>query len=173
MPKLDSSRAFTLVEMLSSVAITALLMSIAVPSTVQLVHNQQLISASNALVASLALARSESIKRRLPVLVDNGDGSWETGWQVFVDVNSNGQPDEGEPVLLQVAALASGIIAKGNTPVRRYIRYTPSGSSQLIGGGFQAGTLTLCHTTGKQAVRRLVLSASGRLRRAKDGPGPC
>lgn len=173
MPMLHSSRAFTLAEMLTSVTIATLLISIGVPSISQFVHNQQLVSASNTLVASLTLARSESIKRRLPVLVDNIDGSWESGWQVFVDVNSNGQPNPGELILLQVAALTSGIIAKGNRPVRRYIRYTPSGSSKLIGGGFQAGTLTLCHTSGKQAVRRLVLSASGRLRRVKSEPGSC
>lgn len=173
MPIHHSSRAFTLAEMLSSVTIAVVLMGIGVPGAVQFLHNQQLISASNSLTASLALARSESIKRRLPVLVDNGAGNWESGWQVFVDVSNNGQPDEGEPVLLQIAALASGVIAKGNRHVRRYVRYTPSGSSQLIGGGFQAGTLTLCHTSGTQAVRRLVLSASGRLRRTKGEPGPC
>lgn len=173
MPMLHVSRAFTLSEMLSTLAITAVLLGVALPGAQNLVHNQQLISASNTLIASLALARSEAIKRRLPVLVDNIDGSWESGWRVFADVNSNGQYEDGEPQLLQAAAFASGVIAKGNTPVRRYIRYTPSGGSKLIGGGFQAGTLTLCHATGTQAVRRLVLSASGRVRRAKDEPAPC
>lgn len=173
MPISRASRAFTLLELLITLAIGALALGLAIPGTQSLAHNQRLISASNALATSLSLARSEAIKRRLPVLVDNIDGSWESGWRVFADVNSNGQHDAGEPQLLEAAALASGIIAKGNTPVRRYIRYTPSGSSKLIGGGFQAGTLTLCHATGQQAVRRLVLNASGRLRRAKDEPGPC
>lgn len=168
-----SSRAFTLLEMLNSIAISALLIGIGVPGIAQLMHNQQLISASNTLVASLALARSESIKRGLPVLVDNDDGRWENGWQVFVDADNSGHRNDDESILLQAAALAEGIVAKGNTPVRRYIRYTPSGSSKLIGGAFQAGTVTLCHITGKQAVRHLVLSASGRLRRAKGEPGPC
>ena len=106
-------------------------------------------------------------------MVDNGDGDWASGWQVFVDLNNNGQLDAGEPLLREEAALAADVIAKGNTPVRRYIRYTSLGSAKQLGGAFQAGTLTLCSVSGEQAIRRLVLSATGRIRREKDDPGPC
>lgn len=164
---------FTLPELLTTLGVLALLSGIGVPAAQQFVGNQQLVSASNMLAANLALARSESIKRRQPVLVDNADGDWASGWRVFVDLNDNGQLDEGEPLLRQEPSLPKGVIAKGNTPVRRYVRYTPLGNAKLLGGGFQAGTLTLCHASGEQAVRRLVLSASGRLRRARDEPNNC
>ncbi len=164
---------FTLVELLTSLGILTLLATIGVPATQQFVGNQQLVSASNMLAANLSLARSESIKRRQPVLIDNADGDWASGWRVFVDLNNNGQLDDGELLLRQEQSLPKGVIAKGNTPVRRYIRYTPLGNAKLLGGAFQAGTLTLCHTSGTQAVRRLVLSASGRLRRERGEPGPC
>ncbi|MDA7085116.1 GspH/FimT family pseudopilin [Pseudomonas sp. SA3-5] len=164
---------FTLVELLTSLSILTLLATVGVPGAQQFLGNQQLVSASNTLAANLSLARSESIKRRQPVLVDNVDGDWASGWRVFVDLDNNGQLDEGEPLLRQEPSLPTGVIAKGNTPVRRYVRYTPLGNAKLLGGAFQAGTLTLCHATGKQAVRRLVLSASGRLRRARDEPDYC
>ncbi|WP_324731795.1 GspH/FimT family pseudopilin [Pseudomonas paeninsulae] len=164
---------FTLVELLTSLSILTLLATVGVPSAQQFMGNQQLVSASNTLAANLSLARSESIKRRQPVLVDNVDGDWASGWRVFVDLNNNGQLDEGEPLLRQEQSLPKGVIAKGNTPVRRYVRYTPLGNAKLLSGAFQAGTLTLCHATGEQAVRRLVLSASGRLRRARDEPDYC
>ncbi|AYC35142.1 pilus assembly protein FimT [Pseudomonas cavernae] len=164
---------FTLVELLTSLGILTLLVTVGVPGAQQFMGNQQLVSASNTLATNLTLARSESIKRRQPVLVDNADGDWASGWRVFVDLNNNGQLDEGEPLLRQEQPLPKGVIAKGNSPVRRYIRYTPLGNAKLLGGAFQAGTLTLCHTSGKQAVRRLVLSPSGRLRRARDEPDYC
>ncbi len=164
---------FTLPELLITLSVLTLLASVGVPGAQQYLGNQQLVAASHTLASTLAFARSESIKRRWPVLVDNGDGDWTTGWQVYVDSNDNGQLDAGEPLLLQQAPQPKGIIVKGNTPVRRYIRYTSLGNAKLLSGAFQAGTLTLCHAAGTQAVRRLVLSASGRLRREKDAPGGC
>jgi type IV fimbrial biogenesis protein FimT len=168
-----NTRAFTLPELLTTLGILTVLTSVAVPGTMQFMDNQQLVTSSNHLAADLLLARSESIKRRKPVLVDNGDGNWQSGWQVYVDLNNNGRFDEGEPILRQGQPLPRNVIAKGNTPVRRYVRYTPSGSSHLIGGAFQAGTLFICHASGKYAVRQLVLSATGRVRRHKDPPASC
>lgn len=167
------AHGFSLPELLTTLGILTLLTSVGVPGTLQFIDNQQLITTSNHLAADLVLARSESIKRRQPVLVDNGDGNWQSGWQVYADLNNNGQFDEGEPLLRQGQPLPRDVIAKGNTPVRRYVRYTSLGNAKLLGGGFQAGTLTLCHASGKQAVRRLVISASGRLRRARDQPDYC
>lgn len=168
-----NTRAFTLPELLITLGILTVLTSVGVPGTLQLMDNQQLATTSNHLAADLLLARSESIKRRQPVLVDNGDGNWQSGWLVYVDLNNNGRFDEGEPILRQAHSLPRNVIAKGNTPVRRYIRYTPSGSSHLIGGAFQAGTLFICHANGKYAVRQLVVSATGRVRRHKAPPAPC
>ncbi|MBS7690774.1 GspH/FimT family pseudopilin [Pseudomonas lalucatii] len=99
------TRGYTLHELLSSLAIVSLLLGIAVPEAQRFRANQQLASASNTLATSLALARSESIKRQRPVLIDNGDGDWASGWQVFVDLNNNGQADDGESILRQDAAL--------------------------------------------------------------------
>ena len=171
MPVKDSG--FTLPELLTTLATLSLLATFGVPGVQQYRGNQQLAAASNTLAATCAYARSESIKRRLPVLIVNGDGDWAGGWQVFVDLNDSDQLDPDEPLLLQEAPLPNGIVAKGNSPVQHYIRYTSSGSAKLLGGAFQAGTLTLCHTSGTQAIRRLVLSASGRLRREKNAPGTC
>lgn len=166
-------RGFTLIEALVALAITALLLGLAVPAFTQLVHRQQLNTASNALAATFAYARQESITRQCPVLIKNLNGRWENGWRVFADLNGNGLLDEGEPLLRQASPLPAGVRISGNSPVRRYVRYTPSGSTHLVSGAFQAGTLTLCHADGQQAIKRLVLSATGRLRSSRGEPGGC
>lgn len=167
------TQGFTLPELLTTLGILAVLTSAGAPGILQLVGNRQLSTASENLAMDLMLARSESIKRRQPVLVDNGVGNWQNGWQVYVDLNNNGLLDEGEPILRQGEPLPRDVVAKGNTPVRRYVRYTPPGNAKLLSGALQAGTVTLCHATGNQVIRYTVISASGRLRRARGAPGHC
>jgi len=166
-------RGFTLSEALVALALSALLLGLAVPAFTQLTHRQQLITASNDLLATFAYARQESITRRCPVLIDNLNGRWENGWRVFADSNGNGLLDEDESLLRQASPLPAGVRVSGNSPVRRYVRYTPSGSAKMQSGAWQAGTLTLCHADGQQAIRRLVLSATGRLRSSRGEPGGC
>jgi len=167
------ARGFTLAEALIALSIIALLSGLAVPAFTRMIRHQQLNSASMELAAAFAYARQESITRRCPVLIDHPNGRWENGWRVFADVDNDGRLDRDEPLLKQARPLPAGIRISGNTPVRRYVRYTPTGATRLIGGGFQAGTLTLCHADGQQAVRKLILNAAGRMRRSRGEPGGC
>lgn len=169
----ELARGFTLPEALTVTAVIALLLGLGLPSWQAFGRNQDGKSALNILASHLALARSESIKRNRPVLVDNVDGSWHSGWTVYVDANNNALLDAGDPVLTSIGQQPADLVILGNTPVRRYVRYTPSGQTQLPGGGFQAGTLTICHAAGQQPVRKLVISASGRARVSREAPGPC
>ncbi|MOA67911.1 hypothetical protein D3C78_1952840 [compost metagenome] len=57
--------------------------------------------------------------------------------------------------------------------VSRYIRYTPTGEAKMHNGAFQAGTITLCHADGEQAIRKLILNPTGRLRTVKEAAGSC
>lgn len=99
---------FTLLELMVVVVIAAILMGVAVPALGDWIRNARLTSTANDLVASLHHARSESIKRRLPVvlcasanplsegvtLTCNGSATLTgAGWIVFVDGNRNGQAD--------------------------------------------------------------------------------
>ena len=111
--------------------------------------------------------------RKRPVMLANEDGEWSSGWVVFADQNGNGIADTGELVLRRGTASTTGIHITGNTPVSRYVRYTPTGETRMQNGGLQAGTITLCHSDGQQAVRKLVISATGRLRTVKEAVGSC
>lgn len=167
-----SACAYTLIELLTSLAIASVLLGTGLPALIEMRHGQSLRTASTSLFQSALLARSESAKRNRPVLVKARDGDWSRGWIVFTDMNDNAEFEPSEPLLMEIDA-PEGVIIKGNSPVARYIRYTPTGQSKRLGGAFQAGTLTICHISSKQPVRRLVLSATGRLRSVMDKPGSC
>jgi type IV fimbrial biogenesis protein FimT len=81
---------FTLVEMMITVMVMAILLAIAVPSFRNMVINNQVRTFGYNLYSSLLLSRSEAIKRNTNVTVcasSNGTsctGSWSQGWITFV-----------------------------------------------------------------------------------------
>ncbi len=95
---------FTLIELLMTVALMAILLSIAAPSMGDLVRDNRASSQTNQLVTTLNLARSEAVKRGAIVTVCRStdsqscdeDADWSTGWIVFQDAN---QAPGGAPVL--------------------------------------------------------------------------
>ena len=177
-----SQRGFTLVELLVSLAIGSILMSLTVPAMTGMLNTQKAISASNALFAGLNLARSEAIKRNARAVLcktANGltctlSGGWEQGWILFHDLNNNAALDAGEEVLRQQGPASAGIRLAGNLPIANYVSYTPIGTAKLISGAFQAGTFTLCmESSGSADVRQIVLSGSGRARAQKGAARDC
>lgn len=170
---LTPTRGFTLIEMLVALAVIALLCAIAPPALSNLIEGQQLKTAETNLAAALTYARTESIKRQRPVLVIATGSDWALGWRVFADLNNNGQLDGSEPALLEATASLAGTVIRGNSPVRSYVRYTPTGGAKMLSGAFQAGAISICHQSGAHPVRKLIVSATGRLRRMRGPIGSC
>ncbi|MES2296741.1 MAG: GspH/FimT family pseudopilin [Pseudomonadota bacterium] len=80
-PALARNGGFTLLEVLVAVAIVGVLVGLAIPSMSALVAKQRLRGASNDLFSSLIAARSEALKRNLPVTVSSVNGTqWQGGW---------------------------------------------------------------------------------------------
>lgn len=110
------SRGFTLLELLITVAILAIVLAIGVPSFKYIINSSRISSEVNAFVGSLQYARGEAIKRGQSVAVCassdgatcSGSSNWVNGWLVFVDANSSTTQDTGEPVILVQAAYSSG-----------------------------------------------------------------
>src|SRR3546814_12127622 len=77
------SHGFTLVEMLVTLAIFAVLLMIAVPSMRPFLQSQSVKNASMDINSTVALARSEAIKRNATVDVPaNSAADWSRGWVV-------------------------------------------------------------------------------------------
>lgn len=170
---LGSHRGFTLIEAMLVLALLSMILGIGVPAVRQMIHGQQVRKASIDLATALILSRQEAIMRRRAVVLERRDGDWSLGWRIFVDHNGNGAFDAGELVLKTGDAISDGVRISGNTPVSHYVRYLPTGRAKLQSGAFQAGTITLCHADAAQVVRRLIISATGRLRTVKEAAGSC
>lgn len=153
---------FTIIDVLITVTISGILATIAVPSFAHLWRSQQLDSSTRMMLRSLALARQEAIKRGRALTLANNIASWSSGWLLFQDDNNNGHYDPDELLLRTFPALPEGISLTGNTNVSSYIRYTSSGRTTLLNGGYQMGTLMVCqagHTRGNT----LTLNNGGRV----------
>jgi type IV fimbrial biogenesis protein FimT len=73
---------FTLLELLITVVIVAILSAIAAPSFKDMIASQRIKSAGFDLVTSLILARSEAIKQNGDVTITPATGGWVKGWTV-------------------------------------------------------------------------------------------
>ena len=93
---------------------------------------------------------------------------------VFHDANNNGSRDSSETVIGRGHALASDLRVTGNLNVARYVSYTGAGATKTVGGGFQSGTLTMCHQSADGGeARQIIISASGRPRVQKTTVALC
>lgn len=98
-------RGFTVLELMVTVAVAAILAAVATPGMLEFVRNGKLSTAARQLDADIALARREAIKRNTRVLVcpigsdpvKCGTATatiWTKGWLVCYDANFDGNCDD-------------------------------------------------------------------------------
>jgi len=167
--------AFTLVELAVALAIAALLAAAAVPAFHGWLSAYQLANHARHLAETMTRARTEAIRRghrvNLCKSADRqhcaGQGRWEAGFVVFVDVNRDGRIDPDEPLLGIDGPAPPGITIEANRPLDDYVSYTSLGHARMLNGALQMGTFTLCRS-GQRALL-VVLANSGRVRTERTG----
>jgi type IV fimbrial biogenesis protein FimT len=166
-------RGFTLIELMIVVAVATVLLGFGIPSMTALLNSNKLTAASNALMSSMRLARSEAFKRGGRVVLCkshdgvacNMAGGWEQGWLVFHDANGNGGHDLDEVVIERGNPLPGSLRVTGNSSIARYMSFVANGATRIATGGFQAGTIVVCNVSATKAeARQIVLNAFGRPR---------
>ncbi len=108
---MDKRRGYTLIELLVTLAVAAILLTIGVPASQAFIAKNRLAVASNQFLLSTLLARSEAGKRQVDVSLISANGKdWSTGWRVGVDANGDGDlADAGDQILRVYPALRGGV----------------------------------------------------------------
>ena len=181
---MDKSRraGFTLIELMVTLAVAAILMAVAIPNLRDFLRNNRLTGGVNDLLHSIQVARTEAIKRQQGSVVVCGTTNpaagtaaltctYDTfrGWFVFQDLNSNWQRDAGEPVIETHTLIDASVTVKPDAN-GNIVSFGPSGFANPAGAKVPTATLVMCDTRGVVAVgtgstgRALFITATGRAR---------
>lgn len=178
-----SLSGFTMVELMVTLAIASILVGIATPSFQTMISNSRLTAAANDLLSALSYARSEAVKRGIPVTIIRIEGStaseWQPGWSIFADADGDNttNPDVAKQCLpnqdcmLQIHdALHPGytLTTGGNYTDR--VTFFPNGRTDP---SLLSDTFTLCDDSHDDAQsREIIVSNTGRAR-VSVGTGDC
>jgi type IV fimbrial biogenesis protein FimT len=170
-----AERAFTLPELLVTLAIAAAALVLAVPAFHDLLAAQRATAALNQIVGAVALARTEAILQRRTVTLCPGSNGvclgrdqWHHGALVFIDSDRNGRRDEGERLVGALPGLRPGErIYWRSFRNRSYLQFHPRGYTD-----WQNGSFLYCPSGGQaRHARMIILNAQGRVRVARDADG--
>lgn len=143
------SAGFTLLEMLSVIAIIGVLAAIAIPSFGFLAASTKVKGASTELYLALIRARSEAVKRNRSVAIVANNLGWAAGWQIIADTNNDNDFTNADTVVINQGVLQRVTInldcdgaptetLSGVTEDNTRIKFRPSG--RIVGeAGFCDG----------------------------------
>lgn len=167
-------RGFTLVELLVVIAVSAVLLGMAMADMRSLIRHQQLKAALSDLFGAIDLTRSQAITRGRRVYLAPTGSDWQGGWAVFIDADGDGRPGAADELIATHGPLADGVlVTSGFTSPRApdYIAYNGGGRSCSHASSMAArwGTISL---TLDGRTRRIKINMLGRARAcdpARDG----
>jgi len=178
-------RGLSLIELLITISIAVILLTVGVPSFIDMIASNTATSYANDLLGDINYARSEAITRGVRVTVCHSNdsatcsGTWSNGWIVFANMDTAGTQDavdvnhavKDEILRVHVAVnTASGWALNANTNFTNFVAFLPDGRSN------QKGTFVFCKDdvlrSGNQSRSSAVtINQTGRARVLQDTDG--
>lgn len=140
---IEKNRGFTLLELLVTISVAAIILSYGVPGFMDVVRNGRAATNANDFVTAISIARSEAVKRgaRVTVCASNNEttcsGDWNDGWIVFAD---GAATDDADPPVvdevLRVWAAPGGAPSidvtdsLGSSSSLDWVRFLPRGGAR-------------------------------------------
>lgn len=165
-----NNRGFTVLELLVAISVAVILLTIGIPSFMQIIAENRRVSYTADVFNTLNFARSEAISRNLSVIVCKSadgercspSGAWSDGWLVYANLEGdlgeddfgNGEPDAGDVHLLSNQGLKGYTMTSPDYD--SHVQYIPAGRAA------PAGQFELCPANGKIEGRIVRINAAGR-----------
>jgi len=189
-------RGFTLYELLITMLVIGIVLSVGIPSFSDFTRNSRITSTANDMHSSFQLARSEAARSKAPITICSSadplgaalcDGaSFDDGWIIFTDLNGDIQrAGAGETVLRAHPPVDTTINISTNANAD-YFGFAATGLGRGdVGGQPALQTVVMCDDRGNivaaggmSAARYLVVTPIGRATVLRDvdqiaGAGGC
>lgn len=142
-----SQDGFTLIELMVTLTVLAVLMGVGVPSFNNFVAGQKVKTASYDLTAALVMARSEAVKRNTDVTVAPVTANtWDSGWTVKA----------GATTIQQQQALTGATVTKAASAAA-----VPASFVYAASGRLTAGATQYLQINGSSVVKCLKVDLTG------------
>jgi type IV fimbrial biogenesis protein FimT len=181
--KIRTIRGFTLYELLITVLIVGVILSLGVPNLREYRQNSRMTAAANDMLSAFHLARTEASRAKTNITIcasansmgagADCNGTWDEGYIVFVDTNGDIARSGGtETVLLAQPAAPTGVSfavaddatyfsyastglgrRSGSTPVSRIVMCDDRGNVTAAGGN-SAARLLVATPLGRATILR-------------------
>lgn len=110
---MNRQTGFTLVELMITLVVMAILLTVGIPSFQAIFQNNRLATQANEMIGAINLARSEAIKRGVNVSVRAEAGGFQNGWCVHI-----GNACAGTSILRQFPAMNQmNVVAGAISPI--------------------------------------------------------
>jgi type IV fimbrial biogenesis protein FimT len=171
--QMNRHRGMTIIELMMTMAVFAILLTVGVPSFITMTKNNRLATETNLLVSHINLARSEAVKRGVRVILcRSADPSanppscggtantWTTGWLVFASGDANTTYQAATDTLLKLGNPPGGVVAiKANAASNVNLEYNADGTTNEAGA---TAVFTVCDDRGEDYGRQVDIGPNGR-----------
>lgn len=164
---LKASQGLSLIELLVTVSVVSILLSVGLPSLGRMIDKNRTETATYDLLTAIQTTRALAVTKHQRAVL-KAKGEWHQGWELFIDTNDNGMRDQDETLVSEQSP--QDVTIKSTSQKMKIISFINTGESRQVsgssGGSFLAGTLTICSNR-SFAGYKLILARGGRTRMLK------
>jgi prepilin-type N-terminal cleavage/methylation domain-containing protein len=150
---MNRNQGFTLVELLITIVVAAILLSIAIPSFLDMMDRRRIVGAADVLLADMRYAQAEAMKTNVAVVVTFTTGAnWSYTMNTTPNKTTSGSDYRGSTLAISTAVSTAANAITFN-PRRNTITPTPAAIEQMVTITSARGSVLSLQVTPDSAMR--------------------